>query len=80
MFALIDVKDAQERFDYLLERVRGGESFTITYRGELIADITPRKKTDKARLRAAIEYLSTSSKPTVSDEDTKVMISEGRAD
>ncbi len=75
----IGTYDAKSKFSEIIRRVGAGESFTITYRGEPVADIIPRKKRDNTRLRAAIEYLANSRKPVVSDEDVRAMISEGRA-
>lgn len=50
--------EAKNRFSHLLERVRGGETFTITHRGAPIAKLSPVHSEAKVeQARRALERL-----------------------
>ena len=49
----------------ILRRVRAGESFTITDRGEPVADLLPSKTASRQKVVAAIDNILSMSKTTV---------------
>ncbi|MGH8547181.1 MAG: type II toxin-antitoxin system Phd/YefM family antitoxin [Methylococcales bacterium] len=72
--------EAKTRLPELLRQVKAGKSFTITNRGEAIADLTPSPgNRDKDKV-AAVEKLKVfmAAEP-VSGVDVKELIEEGRA-
>ena len=76
----IDSHDARSRLPELFRQVKTGQSFTITHRGEPIADLVPcasAKVTDKV---AAVEKLKAFMQvDPVSSVDIKMLTTEGRA-
>ena len=64
----------------ILRRVRAGESFTITDRGEPVADLLPSKTASRQKVVAAIDNILSMSKTTVpvSDDRLEECKKEGR--
>ena len=64
----------------ILRRVRAGESFTITDRGEPVADLLPSKTASRQKVVAAIDNILSMSKTTVpvSDDRLEEYRKEGR--
>ena len=53
----------------ILRRVRAGESFTITDRGDPVADLLPSRTPSKQKVAAAIDNILRMSKKTVPVSD-----------
>ena len=73
--------EAKTKLPELLRGVRGGNRYTITLRGEAVADLVPalgRKPSDAA---AAVEEMRSfmRSRKQVAGVDVKALINEGRA-
>ena len=64
----------------ILRRVRAGEFFTITDRGEPVADLLPSKTASRQKVVAAIDNILSMSKTTVpvSDDRLEEYRKEGR--
>ena len=64
----------------ILRRVRAGESFTITDRGEPVADLLPSRTASRQKVAAAIDNILSMSKTTVpvSDDRLEEYRKEGR--
>ena len=64
----------------ILRRVRAGESFTITDRGEPVADLLPSRTASRQKVAAAIDNILRMSKTTVpvSDDRLEEYRKEGR--
>ena len=64
----------------ILRRVRAGESFTITDRGEPVADLLPSRTASRQKVAAAVDNILRMSKTTVpvSDDRLEEYRKEGR--
>ena len=64
----------------ILRRVRAGESFTITDRGEPVADLMPSRAASRQKVASAIDNILRMSKTTVpvSDDRLEEYRKEGR--
>ena len=64
----------------ILRRVRAGESFTITDRGEPVADLLPSRTASRQKVAAAIDNILRMSRTTVpvSDDRLEEYRKEGR--
>ena len=56
----------------ILRRVRAGESFTITDRGDPVADLLPSRTASRQKVAAAIDNILRMSKTTVSVSDDRL--------
>jgi prevent-host-death family protein len=78
----IGAYDAKTRLPELLRQVRDGKRFTITNRGEAIADLVPCETTRPVDTAAAIAkfraYLQDNPVKTRGRVDIKALIREGR--
>jgi prevent-host-death family protein len=72
--------DAKTRFSEILERVAGGEEFTITRHGSPVAKLVPvKKQTTVKERRMAIERMQKASeRRTLGGLKIKDLINEGR--
>jgi prevent-host-death family protein len=78
-YAEIGAFDAKARLSELLRDVKEGHSYTITVRGEPIADLIPSKNAVKQDAQAAVDaMLSIKRVKGVSAEMVTEMINEGR--
>ncbi|MHB8622958.1 MAG: type II toxin-antitoxin system Phd/YefM family antitoxin [Sulfuricaulis sp.] len=72
--------EAKTRLPELLRQVRAGQSFTITNRGETIADLIPSRHAESKDKTAVVEqikaFMRTNPVPGV---DIKDLVSQGRA-
>ncbi len=77
---LIGSYDAKTRFSELIERVAGGEEFTITRHGSPVAKLIPvRKQTTIEERREAIErMIKLSERLTLGGLKVKELMNEGR--
>ena len=77
----IGAYEAKTRLPELLRQVKAGRRFTITNRGEAVADLVPSAGAQPHDARAAIEkfeaFLRTN--PVTRNVDLKALIEEGRA-
>ncbi|NYZ69823.1 type II toxin-antitoxin system Phd/YefM family antitoxin [Endozoicomonas sp. SM1973] len=69
--------EAKTKLPELLRRVEAGESFTITNRGKVVADLIP-ADSRRQRAKLAIANIKRMKKHVVSDEDLMEMKQEGR--
>lgn len=76
----IGAYEAKTRLPELLREVKAGKRFTITNRGEAIADLVPSAAAAKRDPRAAIERFQRfmQSNPLRKSADVKALIREGR--
>lgn len=78
----IGAYDAKTRLPELLRQVRAGERFTITHRGEAIADLIPSVRGSADDARAAIEtfqaYISGNPVQLPPGLSVRELIEEGR--
>ena len=78
----IGAYDAKTRLPELLRQVKAGKRFTITNRGEAIADLVPSKAARVADAKAAIEKFQTFLKDNPvkvpHGTDIKALVAEGR--
>jgi prevent-host-death family protein len=81
MYREIGIFNAKARLSELLRSVReGGCRYTITVRGESVADLVPCQSARGENPQAAIEALLAIERVRgVSDEELKSLIEEGRA-
>ena len=72
--------ELKTRLPEILRRVRAGESFTITDRGEPVADLLPSRTASRQKVAAAIDNILRMSKTTVpvSDDHLEECRKEGR--
>ena len=72
--------ELKTRLPEILRRVRAGESFTITDRGEPVADLLPSRTASRQKVAAAIDNILSMSKTTVpvSDDRLEEYRKEGR--
>lgn len=71
--------EAKTRLPELLRGVQSGRSYTITYRGEAIADLVPAKRAGRQHAVAAVEEMKVfMAAGPVSNVDIKALIEEGR--
>lgn len=73
--------EAKTKLPELLRGVQAGKRYTITLRGEPIADLVPAEGAKHADLVAAVEAMRQfmHAAPPVTDIDLKALINEGRA-
>ena len=72
--------EAKTRLPELLRQVGKGKSFTITNRGEAVAELVPvRTRTEANAMRAADRMKSFMREKPVRGMDIKALIEEGRA-
>lgn len=72
--------EAKTKLPELLRQVKKGMSFTITNRGEAVADLVPSEEARQKRASEAVdklrEYMRT--QPPIKVDDLKALIEEGR--
>ena len=71
--------EAKTTLPKLLRQVRAGKSFTITNRGEAIADLVPSQATKTKDKAAAVKKLKTLMQDPVRGINIKELIEAGRA-
>jgi prevent-host-death family protein len=74
----IGVYDAKTKLAELLRRVEAGESFTITNRGNPVAELIPSQARNKSKSLKAIEAILMSRVEAVTDEHLNRLKEEGR--
>jgi|RhiMethySRZTD1v2_1073278.scaffolds.fasta_scaffold15537_4 prevent-host-death family protein len=78
----IAASEAKAKFSALLDRVRRGESFSITLHGEVAARLVPVNRPSREHIQAAIARLkasrSTLNPPGKKKLEVKDLINEGR--
>ena len=75
----ISAFEAKTHLPRLLERVRNGERFVITKRGNPVAELIPFRKRDPEKIRTAVEDLKAFQKAhTLGGLSVRVMIEAGR--
>ena len=78
----IGAYDAKTRLPELLRQVKAGKRFTITNRGEAIADLVPSEAARVADAKAAIEkfqaFLKDNPVKVPHGTDIKALVAEGR--
>ena len=77
----IGAYEAKTRLPELLRQVKAGRRFTITNRGEAVADLVPSAGAQPHDVRAAIEKFEAflRANPVTRSVDLKALIEEGRA-
>ncbi len=72
--------EAKTKLPELLRGVQGGNRYTITLRGEAIADLVPSQKNKHSEANAAVDAMRSfmRSRKPVSGIDLKALIEEGR--
>jgi prevent-host-death family protein len=71
--------EAKTRLSEILRKVQQGERFTITVRGQAVADVVPRADRDLRQAEAAVERLRAMPRvPGVAAETVRQWIDEGR--
>jgi prevent-host-death family protein len=79
VFTEIGAFDAKTRLSEILRKVEQGERFTITRRGQPIADVVPSQHRDQRRVKEAIRALRNFPRITgVSGDEVLQWIREGR--
>ncbi|GHT87884.1 hypothetical protein AGMMS49960_02620 [Betaproteobacteria bacterium] len=80
MFQEVGIFNAKAKLSELLRAVRDeGQRYTITVRGESVADLVPSEATQRRDIEAAISAMQNFKKIRgVSAEDISAWISEGR--
>jgi antitoxin (DNA-binding transcriptional repressor) of toxin-antitoxin stability system len=73
--------EAKTKLPELLRGVQGGNRYTITLRGEAVADLVPPQGSKLPEAAAAVEEMRSfmQSRKPASDFDLKALINEGRA-
>jgi prevent-host-death family protein len=74
----IGVYDAKTKLAELLRRVEAGESFTITNRGNPVAELIPSQARNKSKSLKAIEAILMSRVEAITDEHLNRLKEEGR--
>lgn len=75
----IGAYDAKTKLPELLRQVKKGKRFTITHRGQPIADLVPSGRTAAEDAKEAIdEMMKFERVPNVAPEDVAAWIAEGR--
>lgn len=77
----IGAYEAKTRLPELLRLVKTGRRFTITNRGEAVADLIPSVAAQPRDVRAAVEKFEAflRANPVAKNVDVKALIEEGRA-
>ena len=76
----IDLSEAKTKLPELLRQVKSGRSFTITNRGEAIADLVPSAAARSKDASAAVDRLKDFMRSDpVRSADIKPLIEDGRA-
>ena len=68
----IESYELKTKLSEILRRVRAGESFTITARGEPVADLLPNGTASRQKTAAAIDNILGMSKTTVPVSDDRL--------
>jgi prevent-host-death family protein len=77
--AEIGAYDAKTKLPELLRQVRKGKRFTITHRGEPVAELVPSGRTTAAEAKAAIEEMLAFERIAgVAPQDVDAWIADGR--
>jgi len=73
--------EAKTKLPELLRGVQGGNRYTITLRGEVVADLVPAQGSKVSDAAAAVEEMRSfmQSRKRVDSIDLKALIDEGRA-
>ena len=73
--------EAKTKLPELLRAVQTGKRYTITLRGEAVADLVPPKRGQRSHDASAVEEMRTFMRLRlpVADLDVKTLIDEGRA-
>ena len=79
---VIAASEAKAKFSELLNRVQGGESFSITLHGEEAAKLVPARRSSREEIQEVIAQLKTSrsvlNRPGQAKLRIKNLINEGR--
>ena len=79
MYTPIGAFEAKTKLSEILKKVESGQRFTITRRGQAVADIVPSGQRDPQRVRQAVEALRNFPRITgVSGDEVLAWIQEGR--
>ena len=80
---VIAASEAKAKFSELLDRVQGGESFSITLHGEEAAKLVPARKPSREEIQEVIARIKASrsvlNRPGQTKLRIKDLINEGRA-
>jgi prevent-host-death family protein len=76
---VIAASEAKARFSELLDRVQGGESFSITLHGEEAAKLVPARRPSREQIQEVIQGMKASRSLLNRAGQTKLGINEGRA-
>ncbi|MFT4926074.1 MAG: prevent-host-death family protein [Phenylobacterium sp.] len=79
MSTIIGAYDAKTKLPEILRKVAQGQSFTVTNRGNAVAEIIPTNVSQAHKTQTAIDNLLKMTKPTISDEILDELKSEGRS-
>ena len=73
--------EAKTKLPELLRGVQGGNRYTITLRGEAVADLVPAQSNKLSDAAAAVEEMRSfmQSRKPMSSIDLKALVNEGRA-
>ena len=69
--------DAKTKLPELLRQVADGQRFTITNRGNAVAELSPAFDAERQKAKTAIDNLMQMSKVTVSDEQLAALRQDG---
>ncbi len=77
----VETYEAQTKLAELLRGVQTGKRYTITLRGEAVAELVPPQGTQRQDLAAAVEDMRAfmRTRQPVAGSDLKALIEEGRA-
>ena len=75
---VVGAYDAKTRLPEILRQVSQGQSFTVTNRGQAVADITPTYAVESKRAQVAINNILNMDKPIVTDECLAELKNAGR--
>lgn len=72
--------EAKTKLPELLRGVQAGNQYTITLRGEAIADLVPSEASERTNVRVAVEQMQyfMATHPPLRNIDVKALIEEGR--
>ena len=79
MSTFIGSYDAKTKLPEILRKVAEGQSFTVTNRGNAIAEIRPTEASQSHKTQTAVDNLLKTAKPSISDEILDQLKSEGRS-
>ncbi len=78
MHEKIGFNDAMTKLADILRRVEAGEHFTITNRGNLVADLVPSRSDTQRRVEGAIANILKARKHVTSDKKLQQLKTSGR--